>query len=211
MNKKLLTSLLLIGILSGCNKSETSSSVESIYSSNNNCEVNSSSSSEMNVDSSSSINEDTNTSSNINASVPTGGQLEAPSSGYALHIKQGSGLEYYVALTKVDEYEGFENNDSKMKAVELENYYKEQGLSDEDAMNFVLASKSMTTDYKKGELNKKETYINELNASGAQNESAEIKNRKAELLMEGVKHMQGKKVNTNRGRKAPSNTPEMNK
>lgn len=111
---------------------------------------------------------------------------------------------------KYDQYEGFEDNDSKMKAIELENYYKEQGLSDEQAKDFVLASKSMTKDYKKSELNNRQTYINELNAGGAQNDSKLTKKWKADLLEDGVKHMQGKNGNVKNRKKAPSNTPEMN-
>lgn len=125
--------------------------------------------------------------------------------------KYGAEREQIMAqAAKYDQYEGFEDNDAKMKAIELEDYYKEQGLSDEDAMQFVLASKSMTKEYSKKDLNQKSTYINELNAEGAQNDSNATKKWKADLLMDGVQHMKGNKEVVKNKRKAPSNAPEMN-
>lgn len=125
--------------------------------------------------------------------------------------KYGAEREQIMAqASKYNQYEGFEDNDAKMQAIELENYYKEQGLNDKEAMQFVLASKSMTKEYSKKDLNQKSTYINELNAEGAQNDSNATKNWKADLLMDGVQHMKGNKEVVKNKRKAPSNAPEMN-
>ena len=124
--------------------------------------------------------------------------------------KYGEEREQIMAqAAKYDQYEGFEDNDAKMQAIELENYYKEQGLSDEDAMQFVLASKTMTKEYSKKDLNQRSTYMNELNMEGAQNEDQATKNWKADLLMDGVQHMKGKKDVIKNKKKAPSNAPEM--
>lgn len=92
-----------------------------------------------------------------------------------------------------DQFQGFEENDAKLKAVELENYYKEQGIDEEYAKTLVKASQNMANskEYKKGDYNKKETYMDEVYNKGGQNLDKSSREKMANQLMIGAKYMKG--------------------
>lgn len=98
-----------------------------------------------------------------------------------------------------DQFKGFEDNDSKMKAIELENYYKDQGMNQEDARTMVRASNSMANEYKRNDLNKKETYVNEINNNGGQNAGKAEKDNMVRQLSAGSKYMKGMANKPGRG------------
>lgn len=98
-----------------------------------------------------------------------------------------------------DQFKGFEDNDSKMKAVELENYYKKQGMDQEKARTMVRASNSMANEYKRNDLNKKETYANEINNNGGQNAGKAEKDNMVRQLSAGAKYMKGMANKPGRG------------
>ena len=98
-----------------------------------------------------------------------------------------------------DQFKGFEDNDKKMKAVELENYYKNQGMDQQEARTMVRASNSMASEYKRNDLNKKDTYLNEINNNGGKNAGREKKDNMVKQLSAGAKYMKGMANKPGRG------------
>ena len=100
MNKKLLTSLLLVGLLAGCGeKGSSSSSVEEFYAPSSSSTVENSSSTTSSDSSSAAGPEE--------VVIPDYGLTTAPETGFALLITQADSSQYYVSLVSVDEFEGF--------------------------------------------------------------------------------------------------------
>ena len=91
-----------------------------------------------------------------------------------------------------NQYEEFEDNDAKLRAVELEKYYmEEKGYSQKDARTLVQAGASMANRKTEGDLNKKETYINEINNRGGKHYSEADKISMAKELEKSAKYLKG--------------------
>lgn len=106
--------------------------------------------------------------------------------------KHGSDLkETMNQAAYYDRFEGFEDNATKLKAVELENYFVGKGYDQEDARNMILSGKKMASVRKEGDLEKQDTYAQEINNRGGQQLDNKTKQALGNDLMTAAKYMKG--------------------
>jgi len=104
MNKKILSSLLLMGLIVGCSSNDTSSSSSGDIFIPNATTSSSNTSGSNSQGSANTSSSGDNTTDNVN--IPSYGSLVAPTEGYALYITQSGGTQYYVSLTHIEEKDG---------------------------------------------------------------------------------------------------------
>lgn len=111
-----------------------------------------------------------------------------------------------------NQFEDFKDNDAKKKAVELEDYYvNERGYSQEDARIMVQAGASMANRKSEENLDKSETYTNEINNKGGRNYDQATKKQMEKDLMISAKYMKGMSNKPEVTRQPMRATGEVNK
>ena len=111
-----------------------------------------------------------------------------------------------------NQFDDFKDNDAKMKAVELEDYYvNERGYTQDDARTMVQAGASMANRKSEENLDKSETYTNEINNKGGKNYDQATKKQMEKDLMISAKYMKGMSNKPEVTRQPMRATGEVNK